>query len=342
MVAIKSSEAEQFLANPPPHIFFFLVFGANAGLVSERARALVTGFGVSLQDPFQSTRLSGDDIASDPERLADEAHTIGLFGDKRLIWVSVGAKNITPACEVLFSSHPENCRIVVEAGALKKDAPLRKLAEQQKTAVAVECYPDDASSLLRMVDRETKAAGFDLQGPVGELLVSLMGDDRLAAKAELEKLLLYCHGRSEIGFDDILACIADATVMAMDDAVGAAFSGKIGSLDEILTRSFDTGMDAGTLLGQALRHAIVLHREKLESETGRSIEQALERTTWGPPQARREMATQAKNWTTGGLSRAIEILAEGVRRTRRDPSLAAPLAARALWSIAQAGRNQRR
>ncbi|MGB6656245.1 MAG: DNA polymerase III subunit delta, partial [Methylovirgula sp.] len=75
MVAVKASEVERFLKRPPAKIVVYLLFGADAGLVAERAQKVVARNIDDLKDPFQFLRLSGDDLAADPLRLADEANT---------------------------------------------------------------------------------------------------------------------------------------------------------------------------------------------------------------------------------------------------------------------------
>ena len=46
----------------------------------ERAEALVRSAVDDINDPFSLARLAGDDLASEPTRLVEEANTIPLFG----------------------------------------------------------------------------------------------------------------------------------------------------------------------------------------------------------------------------------------------------------------------
>src|SRR2546423_13744131 len=85
MVALKVSEADSFAARPDPSRAVVLVFGPDAGLVSERVDAIVRASVDDPNDPFSLVRLDGDAIASDPARLVDEATTVPLFGGGRAI-----------------------------------------------------------------------------------------------------------------------------------------------------------------------------------------------------------------------------------------------------------------
>src|SRR3569623_101926 len=99
MVALTTSEADSFVARPDPARAVELVFGPDAGVVSERVDAIVRASGVDANDPCSYVRLDGDAIASDPARLVDEATTVPLFGGRRAIRLRAGSRNITPSVE---------------------------------------------------------------------------------------------------------------------------------------------------------------------------------------------------------------------------------------------------
>src|SRR5512132_226885 len=102
MVALKSSDIESFVARPDPSRPVVLVFGPDAGLVSERADAIVRASVDDPSDPFALVRLDGDTLASDPARLIDEATTVPLFGRRRAIRVRAGGRNMVPAVEAVL------------------------------------------------------------------------------------------------------------------------------------------------------------------------------------------------------------------------------------------------
>src|SRR5258708_15269005 len=118
MVALKTGEIESFVARPDSSRSVVLVFGPDAGLVSERVDAIVRASVDDTGDPFALVRLDGDTLASDPARLADEALTVPLFGGRRAIRVRVGSRNIVPAVEGLLGITLRHCRLVIHAGGL--------------------------------------------------------------------------------------------------------------------------------------------------------------------------------------------------------------------------------
>ena len=90
------------------------------------------------RDPFALARIEGDALADEPERLVEEAHTVPLFGGRRAVWVKAGGRNFTPAVERVLAAPPgADCRIVIEAGDLKRNAPLRAACERSANAAAL-------------------------------------------------------------------------------------------------------------------------------------------------------------------------------------------------------------
>src|ERR1700731_5134238 len=97
MVAIKAADADSFVARPDPARPVVLVFGPDAGLVSERVNALVKAWVDDANDPFALARLEAEDLSAEPSRLVEEAQTIPLFGGRRAVWVKAGGRKIPPA-----------------------------------------------------------------------------------------------------------------------------------------------------------------------------------------------------------------------------------------------------
>ena len=125
MTALKAAQVDAFVAKPNPAQPVVLIYGADAGLVRERAEALIRSAVDDVNDPFSLVRLEGDLVASEPSRLVEEANTIPLFGGRRAVWVKAGARNLAPAVEILLGAAPKECRVVIEAGELRKNAQLR-------------------------------------------------------------------------------------------------------------------------------------------------------------------------------------------------------------------------
>jgi len=337
MVAIKKSDAEKFLAAPPAAVFLFLLHGADAGLVRESALRIVARRVDDRHDPFQYIELSGDTIAGDPLTLVDEANTIPMFGGRRAILVDTTAKSIAPAIEMLLAAPPQDCAIIVTAGALRKDAPLRKLCEGAKSAAAIDCAPDSEADVRALIDKSLAEAGLAIAPEARALLQEALGEDRMMSRAELQKLALYMHGRDEIEAADVATIVAHASTLATDAATLDAFSGEMRAAGADFDDALAKGADPTQMIANALRYALSLHR-------GRIAGGAMTVKRGGFFSAPdRIIETHLKLWSAQRLLAIVETLRAAQTRARAHADMAPVEAARALMNIARtAGRGQGR
>src|SRR5258707_11740923 len=93
MVALRGKEIDTFLARPDAGRSIILLYGPDAGLVRERADALIASAVDDPNDPFSLVKLDGDELSAEPSRLVDEAMTVPLFGGRRAIRVRAGSRS---------------------------------------------------------------------------------------------------------------------------------------------------------------------------------------------------------------------------------------------------------
>jgi DNA polymerase-3 subunit delta len=282
-------------------------------------------------------RLDGDILASDPARLADEALTVPLFGGRRVIRVRAGSRNIVPAVEGILGTALRDCRVVIEAGDLKRGTALRNLCERAKTAAAIPCYADADRDLTRLIDEELRESKLTVSADARAALVPLLGGDRRASRAELRKLVLYAAGQERIEIDDVIAVVADASALALDTLVDAAFAGRIAEVEKEFSKASIAGTNPSAIIGAALRQIERLHALRLEVESGTSASAVIERVQ-PPLHFRRKPLIEAalKGWTSERLAKAMAMLAESSLDARRQSGLGETIAQRAMMLIARA------
>lgn len=335
MTAIKSSDVDRFVAKPDPRMPVVLVYGPDAGLVRERVDALVKASVDDPSDPFSFVRIEGEDISANPSRLVEEAHTVPLFGGRRAVLVRPGSRNIAGAVEQVIAAPSDECRIIIEAGDLKKSSPLRSLIEKAKVGAALPCYVDNAAAVGRLIDDEMTEAGLDIGLDARNALLGLLGGDRAASRNEIRKLALYARGKQRIEIDDVMAVVADASVLALDGVIDSAFAGKTAEVETEFTKARAGGSSPAAIISAAIRHVANLHKMKLAIEAGDSAEFAMKRGA--PPihfSRERKVGDALRMWSAAGLLRAMNQLAEASLEARRQAALAEAIAQRSLLSLA--------
>jgi DNA polymerase III subunit delta len=335
MTAIKAADVERFVAQPSAGQPIVLVFGPDGGLVSERAEALVRASVDDPNDGFAVTKLAGDELAGDPARLIDEAQAIPMFGGRRAIRVRAGSRNFVPAVEAVLAAPLRDCRVVIEAGDLKRNAPLRTLCERARNAAAVACYADDERSLARLIDVELREAGLSITADARGALLPLLGGDRRASRNELRKLALYAHGHGKVELEDVLAIVGDASGEALDALVDAVFAGRPAEFDTHFSRARETAAAPGTIVAAASRQCASLHRLRLAVDSGMGPAEVVRNNR---VHFRRIPAWEQalRRWSAPQLAQALTDLGATAFRIRQSPALGESHAHRALIQIAMA------
>ena len=335
MVALRGRDIDAFLARPDPGRPIILLYGPDAGLVRERADLLLASAVDDPDDPFSLVKLDGDELSAEPSRLVDEAMTVPLFGGRRAIRIRAGSRNFAGGIDTLAEMTLKDCRIVIEAGDLRPESPLRKACERAKTAVAIGCYPDTERDLAKLIEDELRIANLRIAPDARASLMALLGGDRQASRNELRKLTLFALGEGEVTLDHVMAVVADASELKLDPIVDGAFAGKPELVESEFMKAMVAGTYPGVIISSAQRQAAWLHKSALAVAEGTPVATLLES---GYPRlhfSRKPMVeTALRNFSAGRLVAIIDQLASAALDARKQPALAAVIAQRALLSIA--------
>lgn len=338
MAQKKGYEVDSWLARPDPAMSIVLLYGPDRGLVAERAKAFASKTGLPLDDPFSVVKLDGGEVDRDEGRLLDEARTVPMFSDRRLLWVrnASGQKALADDIKALTTEPARDAIILIEAGDLKKGTGLRAIVEGAGNAIALPCYADEARDLDSVIDDELRKAGMSMALDARQALRRNLGGDRLASRGEIEKLVLYAHGKKEITLDDVSALSGDVSGASFDDAVDAVLDGKVGDFDIAFTRHCQSGGHPFLVLSSAMRQlqAIQVMRGQMEAG-GRNAASVVAGAR--PPVffSRRKLVERTlERWSSEALGRALNRLQTAVLQTRKRPDLSEALARQALLGIA--------
>jgi DNA polymerase III subunit delta len=335
LVALRGKEIDAFLAKPDPGRPIILLYGPDAGLVRERAEALLASAVDDPDDPFSLVKLDGDELSAEPSRLVDEALTVPLFGGRRAIRVRAGSRSFASGVDTLADMQVKDCRIVIEAGDLRVESPLRKACERAKTAVAIGCYPDTERDLAKLIDDELRLANLKIAPDARASLMALLGGDRQASRNELRKLTLFALGEGEVTLDHVMTVVADASELKLDPIVDGAFAGKPELVESEFAKAMVAGTYPGVIISAAQRQAAWLHKSALAIAEGTPAASLLES---GYPRvhfSRKPMVEIAlRNLSAARLVAIIDQLATAALDMRKQPALASVIAQRTLLSIA--------
>lgn len=273
---IQARQIDSFIKNPPPQIRVILIYGPDAGLMKERSETIARTVVEDLNDPFNVAVLSTDSLAEDPARLADEAAAISMIGGKRLVRVEGAGDKIKSLVEDYLSAPNENALIILEAGELGPRSSLRKLCEQAELAAALPCYVEDERDLSRFI-RETLQAENLQAAPdaVAWLAVNIAGD-RMKARRELEKLILYKGPeKTPLTLDEAQQACGETGAQTLDDFVYSVAGRNAEQAMQIYQRLLEEGVPFIVIIRALQNHFRRLHLSRARMDKGASADAAM-------------------------------------------------------------------
>jgi len=346
-VKIAPGKIDQFVAKPGSALRAVLVYGPDAGLVRERADALMRTAVPDLGDPFLVAELSGDAVARDKALLADEAAAIALTGGRRAIRLRDAGDAHTDAVKSMLAGPMSDSLVVLQAGELAPRSTLRKLIEDTDAAAAVPCYADEIRDLDRVI-RETLAAdGLAVSPDASAYLAANLGSDRGVTRSELQKLALYARGNGpgggQVELADAVAVVGDSAALSLDDLCFAAIDGDMAAADRALERSLQEGQSEVAILRAVARHLMRLQLTVGRIDRGEAPERAVKALR--PPvffKREPQFRRQAESWTGGRIAQALDLTQQAELGCKSTGIPAAAVCGRTLLQIAALARQARR
>lgn len=182
---VKDAQMARALDALDPGVRLFLLYGPDeAG-----SRALAGRLDRAMGPDGERIDLDGATLKDDPARLADEAASISMFGDRRYIRVVGGdecAASITALLELETDANP----VVMIAGALKPASALLKATLDHPATLACISYKPEGASAEALAVTIGRGVGLRLGPGVARRLADNCLGDRGVLEREIEKIAL--------------------------------------------------------------------------------------------------------------------------------------------------------
>ncbi len=342
MVAVKSHQAEAFMKAPDEKYSALLFFGTDPGLVMERAAQAAKSWAQIGEPEGEMIRIDDNDLENNPDRLLVELDTMPMFGGRKVVRVAMGRRLNSALLKPIVSSGSLQSILIVEGGNLKPADGLRKVFEASAHAAAVACYPDESKDLASIVSEVLNGSQLSISRDVLDALVARLGADRVLSRAEVEKLALYCRGKSSVEIEDVEAVVGDACELTVERVVQAAAAGESALAMKEFNRYSASGENVQAVVISLQRYFDRLHRVRCDLDAGRPLVESMR--VLRPPvhfKQRNAFSAQCRFWSQDGLSRAMRAIGSCVKATRQTGAMDAILIERLLLSVAQIGRQSR-
>lgn len=294
-------------------IRLFLLHGPDESGALAFATRLARGMG----EAAERVDLDAASLRSDPAKLADEAASLSLFGERRFVRVVGAGEESADAVEALLEAPSAGNPVVMIAPSVKATGRLVKIALAADRAMSFACYPPEGNNAEALVTTMAREQGLRLGAGVAARIVRAGDGDRAIMASEVDKLALYLDAGVEhprdAGMSDLAEIGAELDEGEITPIVEAVIAGDANALIAAL-RPME-GADASPIpwLRALARRLASLAEMRAAVDAGEGAGQVVKRfrVFW-----REEGVTIAalQRWNVQRLMRALEI----VRATERE------------------------
>jgi len=328
---------DSFLLSPAREHLAVLIYGADGGLVRERAEKIAKAIlGESFADPFAKLELSEAELLADPARLCDELSSVSMMNPKRVIIVRDAGNNLTKVIEPATEFFHRDNYLIVIADELTGKSSLRLLFEKEQSCAALACYKDEMRDVSAVIRKKFDEAGVSYDREVLDYLASQLGNDRYVTYQELEKLVLYAGDEKRISLDDARQLVDYNQALQLDDIVNAVADRNLPALEKSVNQHLREGTQPIMYLRALQRYFNRLYAIRAQMETGQSAEMVI--SSLRPPVFFKQqpiLTRHANIWNTENIVKALKCLitAELSCKTSDLPAIAA--SSRELLKVTQ-------
>ncbi|MBO9714729.1 DNA polymerase III subunit delta [Sphingomonas sp.] len=293
------------LDKPSGRFRIYLLHGPDESGAAELAERLIRAMGPGTERVDIDPRRLRDS----PGLLADEAASMSLFGEKRLIRLMGADEACAEAFNLLIGAEAAGNPVVAIGPGLKASGKLVKLAVAAPSAMAHGCYVPEAGEITRIAAMIAREHGLRLTSDVPQRLAAACGGDRAILTREIEKLALYLDSAPDRpkeadgrALDAVGADLGEAEASGVIDAV---IDGRVAEVGEELARLAESGGQTIPLMRQLARRLLTLAELRSEVDAGADIDDVIEKHRI----FFREKASTARalrRWNAVQLARALD------------------------------------
>ncbi len=297
-------QIEKALDAPPSDIRFFLLYGPDEAGSTALARRLERAMGPGAE----RVDLDVATLREDPARLADEAASFSMFGDKRWVRINGMGDESLPAVTALLEAEAAGNPVIAIAGALKATSKLVKLALDHKGCMAFISYQPDAREAEQIAMATARENGLRLPQELARRIVDLANGDRALMGIEIEKLVLYLDAAPEqpreATAEALDALSADNPDSDAAPLVNAVLGGDLRAMHKELNNLAEIGAAMASVIRPLLTRAMLIANIRADFDSSGRLEAAVESAGKAVFWKEKGLVTrQVRLWDATGIAR---------------------------------------
>jgi len=210
---------------------FFLIYGENEGLKNEVIKNLKKNLNGNIENYDESQ------ILTNKEFFYEKIFNQSLFEKEKILVVNRCSEKIYEIIENILKKSISDTKIIFKANILEKKSKLRNLFEKDKDLIIVPTYKDTSLGLLEIARKFFNNYKISISQEAINLLVGRCNGDRGHLKSELDKVLIYMHGKKNINLEEIYKLTNLSENFSINELVDSSLSKNYQKTSEIINES---------------------------------------------------------------------------------------------------------
>ena len=198
---INPSFYENNLRNKSKNVNIIFLYGTNTGLVDLMYKKTLEVLKVDTNDPFNVSKIDGNDFKNNPSILHDNINTLNVFSDKRLILLDLMHISINKNLETIILEavkiENNNYLLLIRASDLKISSFV-KYFQNVNNAILVPCYEEKIETINSKISDLLFKHKISFKQDFVKNLVLKLSSNSLTNEMEIEKLDIFLTNNSYV------------------------------------------------------------------------------------------------------------------------------------------------
>ena len=299
---IKSDIFSEHIKNNIKQNKIIFLYGSNFGLIDLLYNKAVTLLQINTNDPFNVSKIDGNEFKDNPFILEDNINTFNIFSERKFILLDLSfiSLNINLENVILEAVTKENDNyfLVIKAGNISSQNKLIKYFEKSTGCILTPCYEENISKIKNDISTIFKRHKISFTNNFISHLSSVFNTDSLTNKMELEKLDSFLINNKKVTETALLKFIINNEDLNLNKIINSCLNGETKEPLFYFEKIYEKANSNIILIRMFKKHFKTIEKILLSNQSGNNILETI--NSLKPPIFFKEkpfFLSQCKLWT---------------------------------------------
>ena len=254
---INPSFYENNLRNKSKNVNIIFLYGTNTGLVDLMYKKTLEVLKVDTNDPFNVSKIDGNDFKNNPSILHDNINTLSVFSDKRLILLDLMHISINKNLETIILEavkiENNNYLLLIRASDLKISSFV-KYFQNVNNAILVPCYEEKIETINSKISDLLFKHKISFKQDFVKNLVLKLSSNSLTNEMEIEKLDIFLTNNSYVTEEMIFTLLSKNDETNLNKIIENCSNGNTSVVLAAFENTYENQTTSITLIRMFVNH----------------------------------------------------------------------------------------